>query len=167
MSSQTKNLAKMFVTLLLFASPALRASEGLKQGDVMPALAGFGLEGRVPATQGKIVWLDFCASWCGPCRASFPVMDKIHAKYKDKGLVVLGVSVDDDSKKWQAFVEKQNVSFPLVRDAQHKLVSLAGIEKMPTSFLIDGNGKIVSVHHGFKGKETEEAVEREIQSLLK
>ncbi len=85
-------------------------------------LPGFALEGRIPATQGKVVWLDFCASWCGVCRTSFPAMDRMQAKYKDKGLVVLGVSVDDDPKKWQAFLEKQNVSFPLVRDAQREHV---------------------------------------------
>ena len=164
MSSQISRLS-IFAALL--AASVTVSSAKLDEGAALPSLSGFQLDGTLPSLRGKIVWLDFCASWCGPCRASFPVMDRIYNKYKARGLVVLGVSVDDDAQKWQSFVEKTGVTFPVVRDAQHKLVSSAGIENMPTSFLIDATGHIVAVYHGFKGAETEAAVEQEIESLLK
>lgn len=164
MSSSTKSIiATLAASLFAFTTIA---ADTLKKGDAFPDLAPMGIEGALPALKGKVVWIDFWASWCGPCAASFPAMDRIYTKYKDRGLVVLGVNVDDDAKKMEKFLKKHPVSFPIVRDARQKLVAMADIQTMPSSVLVDSTGRIVALHSGFKGKETEEAVAKEIEALL-
>lgn len=164
MSSPRKNL---MVLCAVIASLALSAhAETLKKGDAAPDLKTFALEGALPETAGKVVWLDFWASWCGPCAASFPAMDRLYKKYKDRGLVVIGVNVDEDAAAMKKFLAKHSVSFPVVRDAAHKLVAKVDVETMPSSIVIGVGGRIVGVHSGFKGAETEAAVEKEIQTLL-
>lgn len=155
--------------LLLAALAALCVSTAtaapVKEGDTAPALASHQLEGVLPATKGKIVVLDFWASWCGPCASSLPALERLHQKYKDRGVVVLGVSVDDDAAKMKGFLAKHPVTFPTVRDAGQTLVAACSIESMPTSIVIGPDGRVVSVHRGFKGKKTEEEWDRDLQRL--
>ena len=162
-SSISASWRRVAVLLLLSAAAA---SANLKPGDKLPALSQFGLEGVPPAIEGKVVLLDFWASWCGPCKQSFPVLDKLHADFKDRGLVVLGVSVDDKAESMQKFLKGTPVAFATVRDAAHALVSHAGVEAMPSSILIGRDGKVVAVHRGFKGKATGDELRKEIESLL-
>ena len=136
-----------------------------KEGASLPDLSGFGLEGSVPNIKGKVVYLDFWASWCAPCKASFPVLDGWHQKYAAKGFMVLGVNVDESSGPMQAFLKKNKVSFPVVRDAAQKLVAAANGPTMPTSFLIDRKGVIRHVHAGFEAKDIS-ALEARINALL-
>ncbi|HEY6167620.1 MAG TPA: TlpA disulfide reductase family protein [Verrucomicrobiae bacterium] len=150
--------------LAVISSNALAAQ--LKPGDAFPALGDFQLEGRVPDLKGKVVLVDFCASWCGPCRASFPTMDDLHTRYAGKGLVILAVSVDEKRANFEAFVKRTPVQFAVVRDAQQKLVAAAHVETMPTSFLLDRKGNVRFVHSGFKGRETKQKYEQELASLL-
>lgn len=166
MSSPNKRFIITLAIAAGFAIAPVHSFGDLKKGDALPDLAKLGIEGTIPALQGKVVWVDFWASWCGPCAMSFPAMDRIYQKYKARGLVVLGVNVDEDAAKMQKFTGKYPVSFPIVRDAQHKLVAMVNIDTMPSSLLIDQSGRIVALHQGFKGKKTEEAVEKEIEALL-
>ena len=115
---------------------------------------------------GKVVLVDFWASWCAPCKSSFPVLDSIYRKFKERGFLVVAVSVDESGDAMREFLGTHPVSFPVVRDARQQLVASAGIEAMPTSFLIDRTGKVVAVHAGFKGRETEEQLMTEIEKLL-
>lgn len=161
---QNKLSICLLITGILTLSHAAQAK--LSEGDQLPDLASLGIEGDLPSIEGKVVLLDFWASWCAPCKASFPVMDKIYAQFKDQGFEIIAVSVDKKSKKYKKFADKSDVSFPMVHDASKQLVKLAEIESMPTSFLIDKNGTIVAVHKGFHGKKTEEQYISEIQKLL-
>lgn len=141
---------------------------GLKVGDSLPDLATFKLEGQVPGNlKGKVVLLDFWASWCDPCKESFPVMGELQKQYGPKGLVVIAVNVDENRSDMEDFLKKHSASFTVLHDAKQKLVAVAGISTMPSSFLVDESGKVRFAHSGFRGEETTKEYRQEIESLLK
>lgn len=162
MSSRTSS----WMWLLVIALSAGAAVAALKEGDDLPALQSAQFEGNLPDLGGKVVLLDFWASWCGPCKKSFPELEKLYESYKDRGFVILGVNVDEKSADMHKFLEGHAVSFPIVRDKEQTLISAAGVESMPTSFLVDRSGKIRSLHNGFRGEETVNALRQEIEKLL-
>ena len=164
-SSHTTKLASTFVALILGVT--LATAGPLKEGDTFPDLAKFGLEGTLPDLKGKVVLVDFFASWCGPCKESFPAMDALQKKYSDKGFVVLAINLDKKKADMDDFVAKHAVSFAIVRDASHKLVGEIKIPTMPSSFLLDKDGKVQSAHRGFKGEESVKKYSQEIEKLLK
>ena len=161
-------LFKQFALAALIAATIFTASAALKIGDTLPDLNGFKLEGPLPKSlKGKVVILDFWASWCGPCAESFPVMDELQQKYRDQGLVILAVSVDEKAGKMEGFLKRNPVSFAVVRDGDHKLVANVTPQTMPTSFIIDRQGKVRFVHNGFHGSTTRKQYIEQIESLLK
>jgi thiol-disulfide isomerase/thioredoxin len=160
-------LAALAPALLLQLSSATAGGK-LKAGDPFPDLAGFQLEGQLPEpAKNRIVLVDFWASWCGPCKASFPVMDELYKKYSKDGLVIIAVNLDDKRELMDDFLRKHPVTFPVVRDAGKKLVGAVSISSMPSSFVLDDHGKILSVHNGFHGEETRKQYVQEIEQLLK
>ena len=146
---------------ILFAGTACAAEVGKS----LPDLKGFALEGSVPATSGKVALVDFWASWCGPCRKSFPALESLHQRYKAQGLVVLGVSVDEDAAAMKNFLRQHAVSFSIARDASHKLAEAVKVGTMPTTLLVDRHGVIRFVHSGFHSGD-DAALGREIEQLL-
>ncbi len=143
------------------------AHAALKVGDTLPDLVSYKLEGKLPdSLKGKIVVVDFWASWCLPCAESFPVMDELQKKYGDR-VVILAVNVDEKAAKMEKFLTKHPVTFTVVRDGSQKLVAAVEPETMPTSFILDGEGKVKFLHKGFHGDETRQQYISEIDSLLK
>jgi len=106
--------------------------------------------------QGKVVVLDFWASWCVPCRRSFPWMNAMHDKYKESGLVVLAVNLDRDRDNAESFLSKYAANFKIVYDPEATLASEFGVEVMPSSFVIGRGGEIVAKHTGFKVKRQDD-----------
>ena len=137
-----------------------------KVGDRLPELGGFQLEGQAPALAGRVVLLDCWASWCGPCQRSFPELDKLQKEYRERGLTVLAVSADEKAGAMAEFLKAHAVSFATVRDAGQKLAAAAGVESLPTSFLVDRQGVIRFTHVGFRGAETVKQLKREVEQLL-
>ena len=142
------------------------ASAQWQTGDALPPLAQFGLAGVPGELSGRVVLVDFWASWCAPCKASFPALDDLQRTYAGRGFTVLAVSVDDDPQKMKDFLAAHPVAFPVVHDARQQLVAAAGIEAMPTSFLIDRAGTIRFAHAGFKPESTPAELAAEIERLL-
>ena len=162
------SLLKKLTLSAFIAGTFFTASAALKVGDTLPDLASFKLEGKLPDTlAGKIVVVDFWASWCLPCAKSFPVLDELQKKYQDQGLVILAVSVDEKPAKMETFLKKNPVSFTVVRDAGHQLVAAAEPQTMPTSYIIDREGKVRFLHNGFHGAATRKEYVDQIESLLK
>lgn len=158
-------------TLILLCSP-LAAQAKIKAGDVFPAGAVPSLDGKgtvEPAKmKGKVVIVDFWASWCEPCKIELPALNALYKKYKSKGLVVVGVNLDEKKTDAQAFLKDHPVDFPLAWDGGDKkvLAEKASIETMPTSFIVDKKG-VISVRHAAFREGDEKKIEAEIVKLLK
>lgn len=162
-----KKIQIVILCLTLAFATAARAG-GIKVGDSFPDFKSYKIEGTLPEKlKGKVIMVDFWASWCGPCGESFPAMDQLQGLYGDKGLVIIAVNVDEKKSDMADFLKEHKVSFTVVRDAAQKLVEKAGIATMPGSFLIDREGKVAFIHSGFHGAETTKEYQREIESLLK
>jgi cytochrome c biogenesis protein CcmG/thiol:disulfide interchange protein DsbE len=118
------------------------------------------------ALRGKVVLVDFWASWCAPCKEEMPVLESLHKRFKDSGLVIIGVSVDNEAANAKKFLSSVKVSFPIVHDAGHAVADKFKPPRMPTSYVIDKAGKIRFIHAGFR-KEDAKKLEDEIIKLLK
>lgn len=101
------------------------------------------------AYRGKVVLLDFWASWCNPCRQSFPWMDATQAMYPAKDFVVVAVNVDHDRSLAEDFLQDNPASFKIVYDPNGDIARQFHFRDMPTSYLIDRNGQVRFVHQGF------------------
>jgi len=113
------------------------------------------------------VLVDFWASWCEPCKASFPVMEQLYKTYAGRGFTIIAINVDEERADMEAFLKKNPASFIILRDARQKLVESLGVGTMPTSFLLDADGKVRFIHSGFRGEATKKKYIEEIEALLK
>jgi peroxiredoxin len=115
--------------------------------------------------KGKVVLVDFWATWCEPCKKSFPKLQELHMKYKPAGLVVVGLSQDDENDGLTDFGKTYGAEFPLAWDKAKKVAEKYKPKSMPSSFIVDKNGVIRFAHLGWHDGEDQE-VESEIKSLL-
>ena len=159
-------MKRILTVIALTLTTALTAVAGPKAGDPLPKIGSLIAGAKIPSTAGKVVIVDFWASWCGPCKASFPALNRLQAKYGPKGLVIIGVSVDEDAAKYKAFAEKQAATFTLVHDAAHKAAAVFSPATMPTSYVVDRKGIIRHIHTGFHGAKSEAEYEKQIVALL-
>ena len=117
------------------------------------------------ALRGKVVYLDYWASWCAPCRQSFPWMEQMQERYGERGFVVLAVNVDRERAEAQRFLAVSPAKFRIAYDPNGDTARLMNIKGMPSSFLIGRDGAIISSHIGFR--DTDRAPrEAEIRTLL-
>ncbi len=142
------------------------AHAGWKTGTTLPDLTKFKLEGTIPDLTGKVILVDFWASWCGPCKASFPSLEKLKKEYGERGLVVLAINQDKTDKAMRSFLNDHPATFSIVRDTQNQLIAAADVSSMPASFLVDRKGKIRHLHKGFHGEKTLAEYQQEIGALL-
>lgn len=138
--------------------------------EVNQAAPEFDLPGRLAAVKlsdykGKTVYLDFWASWCGPCKQSFPWMNDMQSRYSAKGLRVVGINVDQKTDEAKAFLKDNTASFDVAFDQGGKTPKAYAIKGMPTSVLIGPDGKVLSVHSGFKDEQRDE-LEKQIKQAL-
>ncbi len=152
--------------VLAFSMLVLPAAEAAKVGQQIPKLSQLLPGATLPNTSGKVVLVDFWASWCGPCKASFPALNRLQATYAAKGLVIIGVGVDDDAAKYQEFAAKMGAKFALAHDSAHKAADFFSPPAMPSSYLTDRKGVIRHVHSGYRGAKTEAEYVAEIEALL-
>jgi len=106
--------------------------------------------------RGKVLLLDFWASWCVPCRRSFPWMNEMQEKYGKQGLVIVGVNMDAEEAEAQAFLDEYPAKFEIIEDSNGELAKKFDVIAMPSSYVIDRNGDIVERHLGFKVKRQDE-----------
>ena len=115
--------------------------------------------------RGRVVVVDFWASWCTPCRQSFPWLNELQAKYGPQGLVIVGVNVDRNRDDATRFLDEVPANFPIVYDTAGALASRYDVPGMPSSYVFGPDGGVIAKHIGFR-KADREAREHEIRSLL-
>jgi len=108
------------------------------------------------AYEGKVVVLDFWASWCVPCRRSFPWWNTMQAKYADDGLVIIGVNLDNELDSAAEFLEAFPADFHIYYDKQKELAKSYGVQAMPSSYILGRDGELIKKHFGFKVKQQDE-----------
>ena len=106
--------------------------------------------------KGQVIYVDFWASWCGPCAESFPFLNAMHQKFKDQGLQIVGINLDEDLKDAETFLVKTPASFKLVKDTTKQCAINFDVKAMPSSYLIDRKGNIHHIHLGFRTGDTKE-----------
>jgi thiol-disulfide isomerase/thioredoxin len=108
------------------------------------------------AYKGQVVYLDFWASWCVPCRLSFPWMDELQREYSGKGFTIVAINVDHDGDAARQFLEQVPASFKIVYDPSGKIAQKYPLKGMPTSFLIGRDGVVRFEHDGFSNAHRDE-----------
>jgi thiol-disulfide isomerase/thioredoxin len=153
------------LSLLLFVAPAAFA---LEPGAAAPAFAlpradGATLDSSTLA--GRVVLVDFWASWCAPCRKSFPALDALGKRYGAQGLSVVGINVDTERAEADRFLAAVPVSFAIVFDADGRMPTAFGVKAMPSSYVIGRDGKLRLANLGFHAND-EEKIEAAIKAAL-
>lgn len=100
--------------------------------------------------RGQVIMINFWASWCGPCRQEMPLLEQIHQRYEPLGFTLLGVNVEKNPADGQAFLKERPVSFPVLYDPENDISKLYDVVAMPSTVLIDRQGNVRYLHHGYK-----------------
>jgi len=115
--------------------------------------------------KGKVVYLDFWASWCDPCRKSFPWMNDMHSRYDSNKFTIIAVNLDSSKKDASKFLHKMPADFPIAYDPEGTVASKYNLKAMPSSYLIDKSGSLVYSHKGYREGDTA-IIEKKIASLI-
>jgi cytochrome c biogenesis protein CcmG/thiol:disulfide interchange protein DsbE len=119
----------------------------------------------LPDLRGRIVYVDFWASWCTPCRRSFPWMNELQQRYGDRGLTIVAINVDRRRADADQFLQGNTARFAVVYDDRGATPLLYSVKGMPSSYLIDARGIVVDVEQGFRD-DRKGAIEEQIRALL-
>jgi thiol-disulfide isomerase/thioredoxin len=121
---------------------------------------------KLSELRGDVVMINFWASWCGPCRQEMPLLEDLHAKYQKLGFTLLGVNVEEDTAAANRMLKDIPVSFPVLYDPQNTVSKLYNVQAMPTTVLVDRDGKLRYLHRGYlPGYEVEYA--KQVRALLR
>lgn len=162
---KSKNIRVILLALFFFMTSGV--SYALEVGSNAPDFELPGEQGTVKLskTAGSVVYVDFWASWCGPCRQSFSWMNDTQEKYRSQGLKIIGVNLDSKSEDAKKFLAQIPAKFTIAFDSKGVVPRNYGVKGMPTSFLIGRDGKIIFQHLGFKDADRE-SLEKQIKAAL-
>ena len=155
------------LVLSVFAATSL-ASSGM-EGHQAPDFALKSSSGenlRLSEYRGDVVMINFWATWCGPCRQEMPLLDELYTRYQRVGFNLLGVNIDDDSGRAMKMIDELGVNFPVLFDAHKQVSKLYEVEAMPVTVLVDREGTVRHVHHGYRPGYEEKYLDQ-IRSLLR
>ncbi len=155
----------LFASLLCLSCNA--TSYALEAGSKAPDFSLPGVQGTVElsSTAGSVVYVDFWASWCGPCKQSFAWMNAMQDKYRAQGLKIIGVNLDTKTEDARKFLTQTPAHFTVAFESKGVTPKNYGVKGMPTSFLVGRDGKIIFQHLGFKEADREK-LEKEIKAAL-
>jgi peroxiredoxin len=121
--------------------------------------------GSLSAYRGKVVYLDFWASWCAPCLTSLPLLEQLRKELPSQHFQILAVNVDQDIEQARRFLARNPIGYPSLSDPQGRIPELFGVPTMPTSYLIDRRGRVRHIHAGFRPSDID-ALRRQIRALI-
>ena len=121
---------------------------------------------RMSDYRGQVVLLNFWASWCGPCRAEMPILDRIHQRYRSLGFTVIGVNVDENISDGEKQLAKTPVTFPVGFDPHGMVSTVYAVDSMPSTVIVDRKGDVRLVHRGYS-EGTEDEYVQKIKALVK
>lgn len=157
------------VLICAWTGVAPGTAQALEEGDRAPAFSAPALDGdgklSLAAYKGKVVFLDFWASWCAPCLTSLPMLEELRKELAGQDFQILAVNVDKDRDKAKRFLGRHPIGYPSVSDPEGKLPATFELKAMPTSFLIDRKGVIRHIHDGFRPSDMNGLKDR-IRALL-
>jgi peroxiredoxin len=153
----------VFAAALLLGAAAIAADKPAPDF-TLKTLSGPNL--RLGEQRGQVVMINFWASWCGPCKQEMPHLNRLHDKYRDAGFALLGVNVDDDPVKAAAAAAALGVRFPVLLDAAKDVSRLYGLSAMPTTVVIDRDGRVRHVHKGYR-EGYENLYDQQVRALVK
>ncbi len=130
----------------------------------LPTIGGTNL--RLQEQRGRVVMVNFWATWCGPCRVEMPHLNRLYDKYRNSGFVLLGVNIDEEPRKAADLAAKLGLRFPVLFDAEKKVSRLYDLSAMPSTVLIDRDGRVRYIHRGYRDGY-EDTYEKQIRELLK
>ncbi len=155
---------KSFIAIFLIAF-SLSVFSADKAPDFTVGVGKGGKKINLSSYRGRVVYLDFWASWCIPCKDSFPWMNEMQEKYKKNGLVIIAVNLDDDRQLAKRFLKKNPGKFTISYNQDGSVASKYGVEVMPSSYLIDKSGNLIYKKLGFKHKDKDK-MEAAIKNAL-
>ncbi|WP_347332699.1 TlpA family protein disulfide reductase [Marinimicrobium locisalis] len=121
---------------------------------------------RLEEQRGKVVMINFWASWCAPCRKEMPLLDELYDRYKDAGFTLFGVNVEQDPEAAKKFLENVGVSFPILYDPESDVSRTYQVSAMPTTVMVDRDGEVRYVNRGYKEGD-EEKYRKQIRELIR
>ena len=156
MTYPLKNITRVLLLALVLIFSCKHANANEPEAEFEQAMTN---------NKGKVVYLDFWASWCVPCRKSFPWMNNIQKKYQAQGLVVISVNLDAQADLADKFLQQTPANFAIIYDAKGLLAKRFKLKGMPSSYLFDRQGKLISAHSGFNAKK-QQSYEQQIAQAL-
>lgn len=159
-------IAGLLLTVLFVSSaPAAMPSTGsIAPGFTLKSNSGKNL--KLGDFRGQVVMINFWATWCGPCRQEMPHLNRLHERYHKAGFALLGINIDDQPRVAREMIQKLNVAFPVLFDTDKRVSRLYDVSAMPSSLLIDRDGRIRYIHLGYRaGYEIQ--YDNQIRELLK
>jgi len=159
-----KNSRVLLFLLLTFYSVAVLAGKGAYPSFSLPRL-GDNKKIELSKLRGKVVYIDFWASWCGPCRQSMPKFNAIYNKLPRSSFEILAINLDESKADAQQFLEDYPVDYPVLYDAAGSTPKQFGVKVMPTGYLLDRFGMVRHVHQGFRSGD-DQLLMNEIKKLL-
>lgn len=121
---------------------------------------------KLSELRGEVVMINFWASWCAPCRQEMPLLEDMYKKYSDLGFVLLGVNVEEDSSKASELLREVPVSFPVLYDNTNKVTKMYDVVAMPSTVMVDRDGKMRYLHRGYLPGYENEYV-KQIKELIR
>lgn len=162
---KNRGIAKVTLALVLCLGP-LHAAE---VGQPVPAFNARTIDGQSEMSQrdflGKVVYVDFWASWCGPCLQSLPTFSRLQEDYGPHGFEVVAINLDENIQDAKNFLSKLSVNYTVLADSSGATPSAFSIQTMPSSFLIDQTGTVRYAHQGYR-KGDDAVLRKEIEKLL-